>query len=152
MSAGKARRHVLLLSLGTTALFAILLILFPLTGLVTPEESFSLVQIIVPVFAGYLGSAVPFLFRTGPSTRVRDAQMLLILIYGPFGLFWAIGATLSFYFWASNQAGGVTGMGIADLTSYLTLLVAFMNGTVGAVVSYLFKVEAGTGSAQRSEA
>jgi hypothetical protein len=69
MTAEQARRTIVLYSLITTVTFSVLLILSPLfipsLGI---ADAFRVLQIVFPVLAGYLGTAVIFLFRR------RDAR------------------------------------------------------------------------------
>jgi len=124
--------------------FAGFLIVSPLLIHVSTQEAYRLVQIIFPVFAGYVGSAVLFLIqRRGGRTRVRDPELLRYLVLGPFLIFWFLGAMLFVFFWASNLPEG-PGMSVEELSNYVTMLVSFMNLSVGALTAFLFNAEEAT--------
>jgi hypothetical protein len=137
-----ARRKIVLLSLVTTVAFACFLIVSPLFLPLSAQEAYQTVQIVFPVFAGYVGAAVIFLFRGhgGPGT-VADSEILRYMVYAPFAIFWTMGAAVMFYFFVSNLPGGVPGMEFSQLTNYVTLLVSFMNATTGALTAFLFQSE-----------
>ena len=141
----------MLLSLLTTTVFAGLLILSPLVLPVSTQDAYRVVQIVFPVFAGYLGSAVLFLFRQqrGP-TYIQDPTLLKYLLLGPFFIFWFLGLIVFAFFWASNLPGGIPGMSIDELANYVTMLVSFMNVTIGALTSYLFQTQDQSSQSTRS--
>lgn len=138
----EARQRIVVLSLATTVVAAGFLIISPLLIQLETQDAYRVVQIIFPVFAGYLGSAVLFLFqRRAGRTRVQDPQLLRYLVLGPFFIFWFLGIVLFIFFWASNLPGGIPGMSVDQLSNYVTMLVSFMNVTVGALTSFLFNAE-----------
>lgn len=142
MTAIEARRKLIILSLLTTVVFSMLLIIAPLFTPFTSKQSLQVVQIIFPVFAGYIGAAVLFLFRGDPNKgNVADPTLLKILIYAPFIVFWCIAAAILIDFYVSNQPGFGEGMSFSDLTTYVTLIVSFMNITTGAIGAFLFQSE-----------
>lgn len=145
MTALQARQFIVLFSLLTCTFFVAFMVLCPLFMAIKGSESFQIVQIIMPVFAGYLGSAVIFLFQPNAGrSRIKDPVLLRYLVIGPFGIFWFLGAVVFVYFWASNLPGGVPGMDIDQLSNYITLLISFMNATIGVLSAYLFGSETAT--------
>jgi hypothetical protein len=144
MTPQDARRLLILLSLLTTTVFAILLILSPLLIQIDSTDAYRILQIVFPVFAGYLGTGVLFLFRDKPARNsVADAAILRYFVYGPFLIFWSISAAVFTYLYLSNLTSSTgAGMKVSDLSNYITMLMAFMNATVGALISFLFDSEA----------
>jgi hypothetical protein len=105
-------------------------------------QAWQVVQIVFPVFAGYLGTAVIFLFqRKSGQVRIVDENLLMYLIYAPFAVFWVLGATVFLFFYVSNLPGRREGMQFDDLSNYITMLVSFMNATTGALTAFLFQSE-----------
>jgi hypothetical protein len=142
MSPESARRKIVLLSLMTTVAFSCCLIVSPLFIQLKVAQAWQVVQIVFPVFAGYLGTAVIFLFqKKSGQLRIVDEDLLKYLIYAPFGVFWIIGLTVFFFFYVSNLPGRREGMQFDDLSNYVTMLVSFMNVTTGALTAFLFQSE-----------
>ena len=103
-------------------------------------DAYRILQIVFPVFAGYLGTGVLFLFKDKPARdNVADAVILRYFVYGPFFIFWAISAAVFTYFYVSNlPSSSASGMKVSQLSDYVTMLMVFMNATVGALISFLF--------------
>ncbi|MGJ5077005.1 hypothetical protein [Bradyrhizobium oligotrophicum] len=149
MTAEQARRKLIFLSLVTTVLFSAFLIVSPLFTPFGPQEALQVVQVVFPVFAGYIGSAVLFLFRGNPASgTIADQGLLKMLIYAPFAVFWCLAAAVLFYFYVSNQPGYNQGMTFPQLMTYVTIIISFMNITTGALGAFLFQSE----EIQRAEA
>jgi uncharacterized membrane protein len=137
-----ARRQIVLLSLLTTVSFSCLIIISPLFIQLKTAEALQVVQIVFPVFAGYIGAAVLFLFRGKPTTApVIDELLLRYLVNAPFLVFWCLGVAVLAYFYISNLPGHVDGMAFAELATYVTILISFMNATTGALIGFLFQSE-----------
>jgi hypothetical protein len=142
MTTEDARRKLILLSLSTTVLFSAFLIISPLFTPFSSKEALQVVQVVFPVFAGYIGAAVLFLFRGSPTNgAIADQGLLRTLIYAPFIVFWCLAAAVLFYFYLSNQPGHGEGMSFPELMTYVTLIISFMNITTGALGAFLFQSE-----------
>ncbi|MGR4931756.1 hypothetical protein ACIPUD_33835 [Bradyrhizobium sp. CAR08] len=142
MTAEHARRRLILLSLMTTVLFSAFVIVSPLFTPFDAQQALQVVQVVFPVFAGYIGAAVLFLFRGNPSAgTIADQSLLRTLIYAPFIVFWCLAAAVLFYFYLSNQPGHREGMTFPQLMTYVTLIISFMNITTGALGAFLFQSE-----------
>jgi len=109
-------------------------------------ESVRLLQIVFPVFAGYLGTATYFLFRSSSNVRVRrtrgSSEQLALLVRGPV-IIWglgSLGAIAAFGF--SNRSGTLNpGMEIDDLATLLTAALGLLAVSTNVVVGYLFGLE-----------
>ena len=142
MTVDHARRLIVLLSLGTTTAFTAFLIVSPLFIQVDIAEAYRVVQIIFPVFAGYLGAAVLYLFqRSAHDVIVADPVLLRYIVYGAFLIFWLLGLVLFLFYYVSNLPGGIEGMRIDQLSNYMTMLIAVLNITVGALSTFLFRAD-----------
>ncbi len=108
------------------------------------EESPRLLQIIIPVFTGYLVAAIHFVFRQTEPIPARSGvgipELLRWIVIGPVMIFlvWSLSAILAFGFSNRVSAPGGTGLSVDDLASQITFALAFLTATTGAVISYLF--------------
>jgi len=127
----------------TTVVLTGFLIVSPLIIQIESRDTYRLVQIIFPVFAGYLGSAVLYLFQgTKSEVTVADPTLLKYIVYGSFCIFWSPDIALFGFFYLSNVPTiKIKGMQLGELANYLTLLIAFMNITIGAMTTFLFNVD-----------
>lgn len=138
----EARRTIVLYSLMTTVVLTGFLIVSPLLIQIESQDTYRLVQIVFPVFAGYLGSAVLYLFQGARSeVTVADPTLLKYIVYGSFSIFWFLDVAVFGFFYLSNMPEiKIKGMQLGELANYLTLLIAFMNVTIGAMTAFLFNV------------
>jgi surface polysaccharide O-acyltransferase-like enzyme len=142
MTTEQARRTIIALSLVTTTLFSCALIISPLFIQLKSGESLQLVQNVFPVFAGYIGASVLFLFRASPAaSQTADNGLLELLVYSPFGVFWLLALSVLVYFYISNLPGRSEGMTFEQISTYITLIISFMNATTGALTALLFNSE-----------
>lgn len=141
MSPEETRRLVVILSLVTLVAFSGFLILAPLFWLsMGSADAFSLVQIVFPVFAGYVGSAATFLGAPKvEDTPFADPTLAKTIVWGTFALFWFLGACLFVAYFVTNLAGGPPGMTVGQLATYIALFLALLNATVGALSSSIFR-------------
>ena len=101
----------------------------------------------MPVFLGYLGSAVHFVFRnpkeSSESKLHPDRQLLGLLIRGPVIVFGLATVAALVAFGAANRRNGPPGSGIGldTLASILAVVIGLLSATTGAAVSYLFDVK-----------
>jgi hypothetical protein len=142
MTVEQGRRMIIALSLITTTLFNCALIVSPLVIQLKPGESLQLVQIVFPVFAGYIGASVLFLFQGTPAaSQTADNKLLELLVYSPFCVFWLLALSVLTYFYLSNLPGKSEGMTFEQISTYITLIISFMNATTGALTALLFNSE-----------
>jgi hypothetical protein len=97
------------------------------------DENVQLVQIILPVFLGYLGSASQFLFRSSGdrTTFPGDERLLFILTVGPCCLFFALNVVLFTIFYLQKTP-------IAEITKWFTMILSLLTSTVGVITVNLF--------------
>lgn len=130
-------------SLAITAVIFVFLTLAPAFGYpLEYSQSFRIIQILIPVFIGYLATATTFVVgKRRPSARFAglDTQVALvtkgpiyIFLVGMLGLFVAFGVT--------NRAGAPagTGMTIDTLATTVSVLLALLSATTGVVVAHVF--------------
>lgn len=109
-----------------------------------PGDARRLIEIIVPVFAAYLGSATRFLMNADVRIRAFDrhrAELLGWLVRGPIVVFGIALSTLLIAFGASHRASARpgTGMPVDDLAGYVVLILSLLAITTNAITAYLFE-------------
>jgi hypothetical protein len=136
-------------SLAVTGAILLFFIVAPVFGYpLEASEARRFIQLVLPVFVGYLGSATYFVFG---ATGVADAPplsggmaastYLSLLIRGPV-VIWAIvsaAAVLAFGF--ANRLDASPGsfkMSVDDLSYLFTATLSLLTATTGVAVAYLF--------------
>lgn len=151
MTPNGARKWIIMTSLGLLGFTLLFFILSPYLGYPLEfKQAMRLMQIIFPIFLGYLGSAVTFVFGQTDSEEIyisnHRAELLRYLTIGPsFVFIFALIASLT-AFGLSNSGVATPGGGISvdDLASLITILLGIMSATVGAIVVYLFNIKVST--------
>jgi hypothetical protein len=141
----RARTWLIASSLAITAVNGVFFVLAPAFGYpLTPDQAIRLVQIIVPVFAGYLGSAVHFVFATthprSPRRGADASTQLGLLVRGPVVVFclWTGAALAAFGVSNSSRAAPGSGMSVDTLALNITLALAMLTAVTNAIVAYAF--------------
>jgi hypothetical protein len=81
MTLTQARNAVIVLSLLTSLVALVFFLVAHFFIQLAPSESFQIAQIIVPVFFGYIGSCVYFIFAPTPiNPRVNNEFLLKIMV------------------------------------------------------------------------
>src|ERR1051325_8369038 len=111
MDGSKARIFIVVASLTLTGFLLVFLMAAPYLRFPFNEnqnENLRLIDIVLPVFFGYLGAASHFLFNSNRGREVPPAQrpLLRILVVGSFGIFTFIIVCLFIVFWVSNGSPG----------------------------------------------
>jgi hypothetical protein len=144
MTADTARRWLIFSSLVLTGIQAAFLLVAPYIGVpIEPQKSLSLLQIVTPVFIGYLGSASHYIFRTPPPRVVVNNQFLGLLVRGPIFVYVVIVVAAFGAFTYSNRPGAQIGSGMSaeNLSTALTIALSVLAASTGVIVSYLFVAE-----------
>jgi hypothetical protein len=137
-----ARLVIVFFSLAITGILLCLFVLSPLLGIpFNPgrNEHFRLVEIVLPVFLGYLGNASHFIFRSHRMVepQVLDERILAMLVYGPFIIYIFFNTSLFLSFYLCNQPDG-SGMPIDELTRWFSIALGVLTGTISIINSYVF--------------
>ena len=146
MDADAARRWLILWSLVITAAVFVFFIIAPLTGFpLSFEQTRSLIQLILPVFLGYLGSASYFVFPRA-SRRARypsNSELIGLMVRGPVIVFAIVSVVAISTFGFSNRPSAVpgTGMTIEMLSTILSAALGLLAVTTNVAVAYLFTSE-----------
>lgn len=145
MTVRHARGWLITASLAITTCVFLFLLLAP--GLGYPLEfpqAVRLLEILVPVFLGYLGSAAHFVFSAAPEVQVAipndKAPFVSLMIRGPV-IAWAIcsvAVLVAFGFSNRAQALDGEGMSVDQLAAIITSILGILSATTSVAVSFLF--------------
>jgi hypothetical protein len=141
MTIENARKWLITSSLIITGAQIIFLLVAPVVGFPLPyPKNLALLQVISPVFLGYLGSATHFIFRGVPPTDGVSIEYLGVLIKGPLIIYVlaTVGSLAAFGY--SNRADSLVGSGMSvdDLSTALSICLGVLAVTTGVLSSYLF--------------
>jgi hypothetical protein len=108
----------------------------------TYDESYQVMQIVFPVFVGYLATAVAFVVRPVADQQIDEnrRKVLRILIRGPVVLF-SVGIVIVWIvFGVSNSRFGIAGAGMTlrVFSNLHTALLAILAATTGGLIAFLF--------------
>lgn len=147
MQLDSARLWLIKASLSATALAFCFFIVAPACGYpLRFDQSFKLLEIILPVFVGYLGSATQFVFSkhepVGPEVHGQRAAFVGLLVRGPILVFslGLVSAVVAFGITNRPGAPAGTGMSVDALSGIVTAALSLQAASTGAIVSYLFSV------------
>jgi hypothetical protein len=147
-AAQSARIAIIVYSLSITGVLFVFFVLSQAFGIrfdYEQGEQLRLVDIVVPVFFGYLGAASHFVFNANRGREVSsdNTLMLRILVHGPFILFIVFTVALMTAFQLSRlplppDAPLQPSMSINDLSRWISISLALLSCTVSILASYLF--------------
>jgi hypothetical protein len=106
-----------------------------------------ILQIILPVFVGYLASASHFVFSERGQAAAADTRPLsgnaLTLVKWPVLAWGILSVAMMGAFWYSNRSSGPPGSGwtVDKLAAYLTIGLSLLTATTNIAVNYLFAKE-----------
>lgn len=150
MRLSDARRFLILWGLIITGAQMSFLMVAPSLGFpLGYPKNLDLLQIISPVFLGYLGAASHFIFQPEePEVSVRN-QYLELLLKGPIFIYFIAVAAAFVAFGYSNRVGATIGegMSVENLSTALTICLGLLAVTTGILSSYLFASRKGVSAA-----
>jgi hypothetical protein len=136
-----ARKTLIISSLVITGCQIIFFTIAPVLGFpIEYPKNIDLLQIISPVFFGYLGTATHFIFITPRIEVHAENEFLGILIKGPLIIYSFVVIATTSAFWFSNRPGATvgSGMSVENLSTALSLALGLLAVTTGVINSYLF--------------
>lgn len=142
-----ARKWLILASLAVTGADLLFFILAPSLGypLMYPDNT-RIMQIVLPVALGYLGSMTAFLFQNPQRLRVNPQALpfLEFLVKGPVVIFAVatIAAVVAFGYGNRQSAPIGTGMSVDTLSLTISAALGLLMVTTNALVSFLFNASA----------
>jgi hypothetical protein len=141
MTLDAARKWLIVANLVVIGAQLVFLFLAPALGYpLQSPKNLELLQIITPVFVGYLGAAAHFVFKhPAPAIRAKN-QYLGLLIKGPFIVYGLAAIAIFVNFGLSNRVDAQIGdgMSVETLTGSMTLCLAVLTGVTGVLNAYLF--------------
>lgn len=143
MTVEQARKWLIKWTLIITGAQMLFLILAPAFGFpLDYPRNLDLLQIIVPVFFGYLGAAAHFIFRTPTPTVSAVNDLLGMMLKGPVFIYIAVVVAAIIGFGYSNRPGAAigSGMSVEALSTSLTIALSLLAVSTGVISSYLFAV------------
>lgn len=144
MNIARARTWLITASLVITgAIFGFFLIAPSVGYPLTWEQATRLLQIVVPVFIGYVSSATYSLFakeQVVESALTGNERDFSLLVYGPIGIFCVatVAALVSFGISNSSRAVPGSGMTVDTLGTFLSSGLALLTATTGVVITRIF--------------
>jgi hypothetical protein len=146
MTVISARKWILIASLSVSGAVFVFVILAPILSYpLTWAQALRIVELIIPVFFGYLGSGTHYLFSTDedPVAQVKTQKLLSILVKGPILLFAVIVGSVFIAFGAGNRSAAQVGdgMSVDTLAAWITAGLGLLTVTTNVVVSHLFSIE-----------
>ena len=143
MTIDLARKWLIVSSLSITGVQIVFLLIAPVLGYpLEYPKNLDLLQIVSPVFLGYLGSASHFIFQNpAPDVPVQN-KFLGLLVRGPIAIYVLAvsGSFIAFGYAnrASVEPGKGPAMSISNLATALSLCLGVLAVTIGIISSYLF--------------
>jgi len=145
-----ARKWLIYASLITTAAAFVFFLIAPVSGFpLTFEQSIRLLEILLPVFLGYLGTATHFVIRGSqalPNNFVPSrgrGELLALLVRGPVLVFViaTVSAITAFGISNGSAAPPGSGMSLETLAIILTAVLGLLTVSTNLLVSALFPSE-----------
>jgi len=141
MTVDESRTWLITSSLVITAAQMVFLITAPVVGFpLQYPKNLDLLQIVTPVFLGYLGAAAHFIFRNPvPEVSVQN-RYLGLLVRGPLAIYVIVTGSALAAFGYANRADAAAGTGISvpNLATILSLSLGLLAATTSVINSYLF--------------
>lgn len=151
MTIDNARKWLIASSLIITGVQMVFLLVSPVIGFpLSYPKNLDLLQIISPVFLGYLGSASHFIFQNPVPQVPMQNQYLGLLVKGPLVIYvLAAGGSLAAFGYSNRVEGSIgAGMSVDNLSTALSLSLGVLAATTGVLSSYLFATPNGPQNAQ----
>lgn len=139
----QARQSLTLMAILITGFFLIFFPLAPHVGFTAlAEDVWRVPQIVLPVFIGYLASAIYFVFGQTEASAIRPGaeKLFKILLYGPFAIFFLGSLALMSTFFFSHQSSALpnSGMSTEALAGGFSVLLSLLTGTTTFISQFLF--------------
>lgn len=155
MTLDNARAWLIKTSLILSGLHIAFLILAPAAGYpLTFSESLRLIEIVIPVFFAYLGSATHFLFKPAANrVQVESPALLGLMVRGPLLVFGGVSTVALVAFGLSNRPPTPRGhgMGLDTLSAIIAVGLSLLAVSTNVIVQYLFATSEENQHRPRSE-
>jgi hypothetical protein len=144
MTVDEARTWLIKASLIATGSQMVFLILAPTFGFpLAWPKNLDIIQIITPVFLGYLGAATHFIFIVPTPAVTVNNQYLGVILKGAIYIYAAVVISAFVAFGWTNRVGAPIGSNVTvdNLTNALSAALGVLAVTTGIMSAYLFAVE-----------
>jgi hypothetical protein len=146
MTVDTARKWLVASSLTITGVMFVFFSIAPVLRFpLTFAQSMRVLEVIAPVFLGYLGSAASFVFRSSADEdsavfRKSTSSLVGMLIVGPIGIAFLALLAIVAAFGLTNGADAATGAGMTvdQLTVGMSAILGLLAVTTNVAVGYLF--------------
>lgn len=149
-----ARLWLVAASLLTSASLIVFFLLAPAVGYPLEfSQSLRILEIVLPVFLGYLGAAALYVFRASSADddvvfRPAALPLVTVLVKGPVLIFAIAAVALLVAFGITNRQNAPpgSGIGIDQLAAGMTAILGLLTVTTNVAVAYLFRGHSSTSS------
>ena len=142
MTLDNARSWIIKASLAISGLHIAFLVIAPAAGYpLTYPEALRLIEIVIPVFFAYLGSATHFLFKPAANRApVESPTLLALMVRGPLLVFGGVSAIALVAFGISNRPPTARGNGMEldTLAAFISAGLGLLAVSTNVIVQYLF--------------
>jgi hypothetical protein len=141
MTANQARKILIVSSLVITGGQLIFFLVAPSVGFpLAYPMNLSLLQIISPLFLGYLGAAAHFVFKD-PTPQIQvNNEFLGVLVVGPVAIYFiAVIAAFGAFRYSNREGAPIPGgISVENLSTALSIILSVLAATTSVLISYLF--------------
>ena len=143
MTVNQARTWIILASFCLTVGLILFAIIAPATSYpLEYPDAFRIIEIVLPVVTGYLGTAAHHLFAGNPTDKPLPAAWpwFRYLVKGPIVVLSVILVALVITFGFSHRASSTSGMSPDIFAHFVTAAVSVLTLTTSVVVAQLFRI------------
>ena len=143
MTINQARIWIILASFWTTLAVILFAIIAPATSYpLEYPDAFRIIEIVLPVLTGYLGTATHHLFagEVADKPLPRNQPWFKYLVKGPILVLIVVLATLIVTFGFSHRESSQVGMSPDVFAHFVTAAVSLLTLTTSVVVAQLFRI------------
>lgn len=135
-----ARVTVIALSLGLTVAFLLFFLIAPVRGYpLKVSEAQELMNVVVPIFSGYLATSAAFVFSKPDSSPVPLSPLTMFMLISTAVVFLTLSVVLFWvFYYASKLQAPLTAMDYPTLRAFFLTIISIMTAVYALAISYLF--------------
>ena len=143
MTVGQARMWLVFAALAITGFALVFFLVAPVAGYpMLYSDAFRELQILLPVFIGYLSAATHFVISGSfKQPSIQAPPLFPILVRGPLVIFVVAFLSLLWAFGYANRPSapaGQVGMGVDELSLGVSLILSLLSATTALLIGHLF--------------